>query len=334
MKDKEIKNTITGILVLILVYAHVPAVLELLNIPFYESKASVLYLPRFYFFNSFYLTCFFVLEGMYSLFDKPIKEQLILDIKRFFLPCIIVGFFAEIVKSGTLDLPTIKSYLQHFFLFGPGDYFIVYMLLFTRLFYKLSLFIKNNTVRLVVLLGFSFLGCIINNLVSGQFRYWEQVLILVPFIEFGRIFKDKLYNIWRIIVVFILYCALCSIFVHLQTKLPYIHDGGRLSVKLWPVYVIMGTFGSISLIALCRHFNSRALRYIGKNFLGYILVHISILIIIIRLFYNQIISSLNCFLPACIMVCSLFIITLLISTGFVFLFNKKPLKSILGTIED
>lgn len=326
MEKEKSKNYISGLLVLFLMYAHVPAVLEMMNIPFYDSSAHILYYPRFYFFNSIYLTCFFVLEGMYSSFGRPLKDQVINDLRKYILPCIVVGIIAVYIKNNDFNQSIFLDYIKQYFLLGPGDYYVIYMLFGTRLLYTLFLKIESQRIRFSVLIAMSLFGCLVNNHINGSYRFWEQAFVLLPFLEVGAYCKDIVErNNWKISTLLI-YVFMCLALYMLCMNLPYIHDGGRLSIKLWPLYLIMGSIGSIMLISLCKNLSNKLVEFVGENMISYILVHVIILILLIRTFNPYIKGCLESFTECTLMVTLLFLAAMLFSTLVAILFKYTFLK--------
>lgn len=309
----------TGVLVLILIYFHIPAILVLMGILFYESSANWLFLPRFYLLNPVYVSCYFVLEGISSDFKQPLSRQLHKDFLLIILPCLVWGFIAEIIKNGYFCLEVFTDYVKSFFYYGPADFYILYMLFLTRLVYKILLVINNWKIRLFVLTLLSVAGLIVNN--HSPIKYWEQLFILLPFIELGRIYKDKIENgkaVWLFSTLYVLGCvALAS----LHQKLPMIHEGMSLSYREWMLYMLMGLAGSICLIELCKTIKNSYVEYVGKNYVGYILIHISAIIVIVRLCHDIVLNAIGSMWQTVAVIAIIYLLTLIICTGVMLLFN-------------
>ncbi len=314
-----VRYNTTGVLVLVLIFFHIPAILVLMGIPFYESSANWLFLPRFYLLNPVYVSCYFVLEGVFSDFKQPLSKQLSKDFLSIIVPCIIWGFIAEIIKNGFFNLTVFADYVKSFFYYGPADFYILYMLFLTRLVYKISRVINNWKIRLSILTLLSVAGLIVNN--HSPIKYWEQLFILLPFIELGRIYKDIIENgkaVWLMSTFYVLGCvALAS----LHQRLPMIHEGMSLSYREWMLYMLMGLAGSICLIELCKTIQNSYVEYVGKNYVGYILIHISAIIVIVRLCHDIVLNAIGSMWQTVAVIAIIYLLTLIICTGVMLLFN-------------
>lgn len=314
-----VRYNTTGVLVLILIFFHIPAILVLMGIPIYESSSNWLYYPRFYLLNPVYVSCYFVLEGVFSDFKQPLSKQLSKDFLSIIVPCIIWGFIAEIIKKGCFNFIVFADYVKSFFYYGPADYYILYMLFLTRLVYKISLIINNWKIRLFILTLLSVAGLIVNN--HSPIKYWEQFFILLPFIELGHIYKDKIEKgkaVWLLSVLYILGCvALAS----LHQRLPMIHEGMSLSYREWILYMLMGLAGSLCLIGLCKTIKNSYVEYVGKNYVGYILIHISAIMVIVRLCHNIVLNTIGSMWQTVAIIAAIYLLTLIICTSVMSLFN-------------
>lgn len=294
--------------------------MEIEGISFYESSASWLFYPRFYLLNPIYLSCFVVLEGVCFDESQSIRTQLLRDFRKFILPCLLWGLVAESIRYGNCDYQTIKNYCKSYFIYGPADYYILYMLLLTRLIFKIALLIKNQNKRFLTLLFFSIVGCLVNNYSFS--KYWIHAFILCPYIEIGCFYNNVKMNARNAILLCFIYCLCCFVCFCTQIRLPMIHDGNTLSLRYWFLYMVMGSLGSLSLVGVCKYINFSTLQYIGENFVLYVIVHISILFILINFYYRIISEGLYSVSKATLTVFALFVLTVLLSTCLTWFANK------------
>lgn len=314
-----VRYNTAGILVLILIFFHIPAILVLMGIPIYDSSANWLYYPRFYLLNPVYVSGFFVLEGITSDFKQPLSRQLSKDLLLIIVPCLVWGFIAEIIKNGNFSLEVFNDYVKSFFCYGPADFYILYMLFLTRLVYKISLVITNRKVRLFVLTLLSVAGLIVNN--HSPIKYWEQLFILLPFIELGHLFKDRIKNRRTVYFLYAVYILGCIGIASLHKSLPMIHEGMSLNYGDWVLYLLMGFIGSLCFTGVCKTIKNKLVKYVGKNYVGYILIHITAIFIIVRLCYGIVLNGITSMWRTVVIIGIIYLLTLLICTGVMLLFN-------------
>lgn len=275
-------DTAKGLLMIIVIMSHIPAVAHLCGIE--QGGVNMEVITSFI--SPFFMPAFFLITGFCSNFNKDFYPF----IRNNFKDLIIVGlilFVIDVLLSVilTMDIKSFSTILSlPKILIGRGCYYWFLSALFVA---KIIFYIINKRiydVKLKLLISF-LLPLALFFLDQEQkiynFWYFEQAVYLLPFIAIGNCCKNKEYflnNKYIIISIFVylLVIVILKEYVDLPSVTMIIHFPDKLSLLL---YFIISILGSIALLSIAKIINrNRILQYAGRSSIIIYTMHIELLL--------------------------------------------------------
>ncbi len=208
----------------------------------------------------FFMQCFFVITGYCSNFDTAAKPFLTKQIKTLLLPNVV---FLAIVAAMHHDFASIpNTFIEK----GGGLWFLTSLFTCKIAFYYIHRFIHNQWFVLLLLIGLSLLGTILNQ--SGFLpNYWwhRQSLDLLLFLYLGHWLKGRLSD-RRTLYLGLSYIPIVIVLLLLNVALPHVSADFFTAPSNFIFHIILAATGSILFLRLCSCFKSNIiLEYLGQN---------------------------------------------------------------------
>lgn len=275
----------------------------------------------------YFMQAFFLVTGICSNYNKPIKEFLLNQVKQLLIPAIIFSLLLR-VMSGVDEFSANDAI--HILARGGEFWFLTAMFLGKIIYYLMNKFIQNKKIVLAVLLLLSFCGTLLNELDMIKNYYWHrQIFDLTLFIAVGNLFKDKIVGKKIGIVclsVYVVTCITC-LFIY-GSDIPYVTAGFGTSIDSWIFHVILAFCGSVAVLNICKQIkNSKILEYMGRQSLVVYIFHVYFLKILFRGFSSLLENGTgNSFLYVAVIIVSTLGNCLLVA----YILENTKLKILLG----
>ncbi len=219
----------------------------------------------------YFMQTFFLITGMCSNYDKPVKTFIINQVKLLVVPAAVFSFIWEM----TSGIDNVKHSALHV-LKGGSYWFLTAMFFAKIIYYVLHKKITNNKIIFGILIVLSFCGTLLNELDLFKNYYWHrQIFDLSIFIAIGNIFKCKLINTEMGLICFCIYVVVCALcYAIYGAEIPYVTGGFGTSIDGWLFHLILATCGSIAVLNACKSIkSSKLLEYAGKQSLVIYVFH-------------------------------------------------------------
>lgn len=279
-------------------------------------------------FTSFFMAAFFAITGYCTNFNKAYKQYLWSDIKSLIVPSVTLVVLAmgiNYLLTGILDTSGIRPH--HLIRFISSHWFLLALFWAKQIHYFVRR-IKNKYIILFLYIIFSFLGCLLNNVVKDY--YWMQHgLDFVLFLFIGELMKSYDFKFDRFVWCVIPYVIYVGIAYLLFPKIPHIAAGVDLELWQLPLFYIGAITGTFMIMYISKKLNTnRFLEYLGRQSLIVYCLHFTFIGIFCRTFkcslnsmnMNESVLALIIFLAFVIGMCLL----------CAWLLNKKYLKWMIG----
>lgn len=220
----------------------------------------------------FFMSCFFLVSGMFSNFDKPAKAFLWSNFKSLIIPAWVSLVLFSFIGIRHFDF---INFLSQAFLYGGGLWFLTSLFLSKILLWLCIKGLKNKWVVLSFLLLLSFVGKWLDDVnLCPNYWYHRNFLNFALFLGLGYYLKDFILN--RIVgivssVVFVL--TIAFLFVK-GLSVPNVVAVYNESFAQHPLSIWLSITGSITCIHLCKLVgHAPVLEYLGRNSLIVYIYH-------------------------------------------------------------
>lgn len=151
----------------------------------------------------YFMQTFFIITGMCSNFDAPIKSFVVKQIRTLLVPAFVFGCVHAVF--GSLRALSVRPFLGYCHLLlshGYSLYWFCVALFLAKIIYRfLHHIVKNDCLELIALLGLSFIGAALFQLgYDFDFAVHRQIFALTVFLAIGRVFKRCICE-WKVGVV-------------------------------------------------------------------------------------------------------------------------------------
>lgn len=277
----------------------------------------------------FYMAAFFVASGFCSSFSKPLKQQVVSDVKTLIVPAWVVTIVVSLFRYETTE--TLLLLAKKLLLQGGGFWFVV-SLFCARIIYYFTLKIDKRILRFILLFILSFIGIYLNGHFQDRVWYLFHALSLCVFLEVGNYLRnDKVLNIWSMLISGIIYVVIILFLQYYEKRVPSLCAIQTFNFRWMPIYFILASTGSIVCLSLCKLLQKCSpLEYVGRNSIIYYLTHYQFFNISIPLIATFILSKNSSIIWSISIFLALFIGSVIWSTLISMLLNTKYLCWIIG----
>ena len=247
-------------------------------------------------FISYYMPAFFVITGMCSSFNKPFGEFFVKNFKALIIPNILIGiFFAQwlnLFLSNTTGLSYLNILDIDYWAIvwnGGGQCFLSALFIAKIIMYFIYKYLfKYRKLTAVLLMSVLLLASVLyNKKLVPNVWFFEQALLLLPFMYAGVIMKDYTNyirnNKLKILILGVLSLVLWMTLPLFGISSPYVIGVPSVYWGNFIFFVIIALLETMALCAISMIINiSKPLQTIGKHTLTTYLLHFSILAFLLR----------------------------------------------------
>lgn len=284
-------------------------------------------------FIPFYMPCFFVITGLCSNFNKPLKQIIWTGIKTILLPSY---FISLLLLLPNFSIENIYNLIKSIILWGSGYWFLT-ALFVSRIIYCILIKYANKYVGIISLALFLF-GYALQLIRPQQYFWWfDHALLLTPFLYLGHLVKsnDKynaktplLYFSTLIVTVFAAHYEILRIdyFYHVPAITQALIN---LNLSMIIPSILLSVSGSLMLLYVAKRINQNIfLEYLGRNSLIVYCLHGAIMAKLFSCFKDTLLN--NNFYSSAIIVLFVFSLTIIIASIAAYILNMKYLKFLVG----
>lgn len=264
-KDKRLEyiDVCKGVLIIIVILGHLHSRFE--N---YDDRTIIDYYHMGGVYLPFYMSCFFLITGYCSSWDKPIRAQLYDDFRRIVIPGIVIHLLQQYLLYDIYH-PNIQNIIKEILIYG-GEAWFLSALFLSKIFYRLALYLKKSIRYTIVLSCFLIgaIGFITNQTLIPNIWHVFQACLFLPFLGIGRWMKRIDTNersiMYGSIFIFIMLFVLFNILDFPELGVCAIRT---FSLRYTPLWFLQATAGSIGLFMFIKLFflDLRFIKFVGKN---------------------------------------------------------------------
>ncbi len=329
-------DVVKGLLILIVVFHHIPQNAIVMG---YENSFWINYDNMKIFYCSWFMAAFFIVSGMCSNFNKPLKFFALTAFKTIILPAVIIKSGIDVLTilydkglSAEVFLVPIKRML----LLG-NDWFLTALFVARLLYWGVNKIAKKTLTIFLFLFCLLFLGFILHDLHVRNFLFHQHAFAMTIFLGVGQFIKEKVIPLdgkirnipVRMVEVAVSggYFVLMFLFCWFNLRIPALNAGFKVSFSDIPLYLCFSLLGSNLIFLIGKLVNeNNFFEYVGKNSILVYLLHIFFLKILLKNFRMYENSVFDCILIAVIT----FVVTVLLCMFCSKVFNTKYFKFVIG----
>lgn len=280
---------------------------------------------------AFYMPAFFVITGMCSHFNKPLKPFLISQFKSLIIPAFTLALIVNALGSLFTDRDFylgIKVFLK-----GNSYWFLFSLFVAKLIYYCLDKYIRKMKNIVFVALVLYLLFVMVHNYLPQAPNYWCWIhaLGLTPYLALGQILKkyDVLNKKQIVYISGGAYLIVLAIFLFFDIKIPRITGGIYVPVAQLIPCLILSITGSITVLNICKQIaNVNWLECLGKHSLVIYCIHEGLIAIVSPWFGNNIVQATRG--QAFVYYTMIWIYVVTVSWLISLLLNRKPINILLG----
>lgn len=222
--------------------------------------------------NCFFMSCFIMVSGMFSNFNKPAKAFIIGNFKALIVPAWVSMVLFNLPHITNLDY---ISFFNRAFLYGGGKWFLTALFLSKILLYICVKGEIKKWIVLAILLFISFLGKLLDDLDAfPNYWYHRNFMNFAFFLGIGYYFKDFIQKNVVGIVSALAFTITIVILFAMRISVPNVVSIFNESFAQHPLTLWLSIMGSITCIHLCKLIkNNVILEFLGKNSLIVYIYH-------------------------------------------------------------
>lgn len=263
-----------GVLIILLMFSHIVWVTK----DFYglENKTIDCLGTIGSIWNCFFMSCFFLVSGMFSNFSKPFKQFVWGNFKALIFPALVSLFLFNIYKFPNIDYTMVCS---RALLYGGGFWFLCSLFLGKIVLWFIVKWEWRNWMVIVILLIASFFGKLLDHIdIFPNVWYHRNFLNFTLYIAIGFYFKDLILkkavglgsSIVFVFTIVVLYTS--------GIKIPNVVAIFNESLSQHPITILLSITGSITCIHMCKIIaHNPVLEYLGRNSLIVYIYHMTFL---------------------------------------------------------
>lgn len=223
--------------------------------------------------NCFFMSCFFIVSGMFSNFNKPFKIFIWNNFKSLIIPALVsLVLYSLICRSFT-------DFFSYALLYGGGLWFLSALFLSKLLLWVCVKWVKNVWLTMAVLLALSFVGKWLDDInVFPNYWYHRNFLNFTFYLAVGYYFKEFLQKRWVGVVATITFVITIVFLFAMNVKVPSVVAIFNETLSQHPLTIWLSLTGSITCIHLCKLIgHSSVLEFLGRNSLIVYIYHMMFL---------------------------------------------------------
>lgn len=221
----------------------------------------------------FFMSCFFMVSGMFSNFNKRGKDFIISNFKTLLFPALVSLFL--------FNLPQLnyQNVIKMAFLFGGGLWFLTSLFLSKLFLWGCIKWIKNKWIVIAILVIMSFCAKFLDDInACPNYWYHKNFLNFSLYLGIGYYFKDFILKRYVGIASAVVFILTLIPFILLDIRIPNVVSIFNESLLQHPLTILLSIVGSISCIHLCKIIRSNCvLEFLGRNSLIVYIYHMIIL---------------------------------------------------------
>lgn len=222
--------------------------------------------------NCFFMSCFFIVSGVFSSFNKSAKDFLWHNFKSLIIPAWVSLSVFSLIDVRCFDY---GSFLSQAFLFGGGLWFLTSLFLSKILLWLCIKGLKNKWVVLSLLLVLSFVGKWLDDSnLCPNYWYHRNFLNFALFLGLGYYLKDFVLKKQVGIVSSVAFVLSIAVLCIKGVSIPSVVAIFNESLLQHPLTIWLSITGSVACIHLCKLVNHvPVLEYLGRNSLIVYIYH-------------------------------------------------------------
>lgn len=279
-----------GVLISIVIFHHISFQANLAGIHNGCIQWNFTFLP---FYASWFMPAFFIITGICSNFNRPVKSFLINNAATLIWPMVAFYVITLLLKFGSITFDNIVQDLS-----DGLNWFLISLFFSKLIFYFFNKIFSREICKILFLIVLSIIAIYSNDLnwLGNNWVHYRHALYLTFFIEVGYFVNKKKYwydillsYSWIIFLILLIGCLIVGIDV------PGI-AGKWISfsfLKL-PLHLLMAISGSFMVLGISLRFDHfKELAFMGENSLVFYLSHTLVLGIMVRMVTAYIINPQN-----------------------------------------
>ena len=247
-----------GLLITLLMFSH----LIWLSHSRYEVDNQVINVIGNYsvIWGCFFMSCFFLISGFFSNFNKPAKDFIWSQFKGLIFPALVL------LALNSIPHLNYSHFIDRFFLFGGGQWFLAALFLSKIFLWSCIKWIKNKESILAILLVMSFAGKFLDDAnLFPNYWYHRNFMHFTLFLGLGYYYKDFLLKKTVGIVSSIAFTLTIVLLYMMKFHVPSVVSVFNETLIEHPLSIWLSITGSISCIHLCKYIgHNSVLEYLGK----------------------------------------------------------------------
>lgn len=223
--------------------------------------------------DCFFMSCFFLVSGMFSNFNKEGKVFLWGNFKSLIIPAL--------VSLAILCLPSFNwvNFLKMAFFYGGGLWFLSSLFLSKLFFWACIKLIKRDWIVIALLLVLSFAGKWLDDLnLFPNYWYHRNFLNFCLYLGVGYYLKDYIIKKSMGVISSVAFVITIAIIFVMGVRIPNVVAVFNESLAQHPLTIWLSITGSIACIHLCKLIaHSAVLEFLGRNSLIVYIYHMFLL---------------------------------------------------------
>lgn len=260
-----------GLLITMLMFSHLAWVSKS---HYHTDNAVIDYLGMYSgVWSCFFMSCFFLVSGMFSNFNKEIKPFLMGNFKSLIVPALVC--------QAILCLPSLNytSFLKSTLLYGGGMWFLTSLFLSKLFLWACIKWIKKEWVVITLLLLLSFAGKLLDDInLFPNYWYHRNFLNFCIYLGIGYYFKEIILKKTIGIVFSVAFVCTIGVLLTMGIRVPNVVAVFNESLIQHPLTIWLSITGSIACIHLCKLIgHSVVLEFLGRNSLIIYIYHMFVM---------------------------------------------------------
>lgn len=219
--------------------------------------------------NCFFMSCFFLVSGMFSNFNKPFKVFVWSNFKSLIIPAFVsLVLFSLINRNFT-------GFFSQVLLYGGGLWFLAALFLSKTFLWGCVKWMKNAWIVVLILLVMSFSGKWLDDInLFPNYWYHRNFLNFTLYLGIGYYFKEFIQKKRVGIVASVAFVLTIVVLFMMNMRVPNVVAIFNESLSQHPLTIWLSMTGSIAFIHLCKLIgHSPVLEFLGRNSLIVYIYH-------------------------------------------------------------
>ena len=269
-----------GILIVLVVWGHLDYFASTYagtSIFSYKAYTNFAFLP-------YYMPAFFILSGICSNFDSPIRSFVVRNFKSLIIPSILLGVFASrwfrLFCEEGLRWDNCLMLDDWKLIYKAGGWFLPALFLSKCIYYTLYRSKIKEIVKVLFTILFMVVGVVLYNRQYINIWYYQHAFIALPFVLFGaKLRKKPIVSKSRLVFGL----GIISLIYTYFYDYPFFNACPHITWQSSILFLILSLCGSLLIFTISMKISRcRLLEYIGQHTLTIYLLHACIMIPLIK----------------------------------------------------